>query len=850
MNIIRIQTDYLTEPLGIDITNPRIRWNLQDVKKQTAYEIRYTVNGGTEKTGGIIESDSMFYDFKETFGSRDRVTFYVRALCDGTWVESDPHTFEMGLLKPSDWIAKWITGNYRPNKRTRYPVDCFRKSFQLSDVKRARLYISACGLYEATLNGQRVGEFVLAPGSTDYRKRVQYQTYDVTGMLKDGGNTLELLLADGWYRGSIGAKGMTCIFGTETAVIAQLEAEHSDGRKETVITDDSFRWSNDGELRFADLEDGEIVDKNRTSSYTGTAKITRRTVPLTASDNTFVREQETFRPVRTFMTPSGKKIYEFEQNLAGILFFYVDAKMGDEVHIRMGELLDADGELTLKNIQCVHKGKPTPLQEVHLICKDGRNDYHGRFTIAGFRYVEVDGDIDLRDLTQIALYSDLEETGDFSCDNELINILVRNTRWSLKSNSTDVPTDCPTRERMGWTGDSQVFFNTASYLTNYAPFARKHLVDVFDRQDKNGRLPQIAPYNAEDWFMDVMNGSVGWADVGVLIPWRYYEKYGDDRLLRRYYDDMVRYAKFMIRRCGPARGIYAIYAKPLRLSSENRKYGINNGQSYGEWAEPADVKAFVWTDFCAPNPEESMAYTVYILDLMLKISALLGRTENNALFTEYRDGIKRAYQELVTKEAHTLDTDRQAKLVRPLYMNLLTEEQTAFAKERLLKALENYGYRLGTGFLSTPFILDVLASYDIDACFRLLENEEMPGWLYMAKNSTGTIWEDWAGPSGKQAGIASLNHYSKGAVVEWLIAKMAGIQMDGENHFRIAPCVGGKEKTARATYQSVYGKVTSEWVLEDGTVSVCVTVPGNTSAEFVYGDVRKELMPGTHRFTV
>ena len=458
--------------------------------------------------------------------------------------------------------------------------------------------------------------------------------------------------------------------------------------------------------------------------------------------------------------------------------------------------------------------------------------------------LENDG-VEILDIEQIAITTKMDRVSTLDCSNELINVFYDNTVRSCRSNFVDIPTDCPTRERMGWTGDSQIIFDTASYLFDCHAFFRKHVKDIYDRQDKNGRLPQIAPYSAEDWFMDVMNGSVGWADAGILIPYRMYLQYGDINILKSNYDNMVRYAKFMIKRCGGARGIYVIYAKPLHLSKENKKYGVNNGQSYGEWAEPADVKSFVWTDFAEPHPEESMAYTYWMMDLMVKISTLIGRSENNALFEEYRDGVKRAYQELVTKPRFSLDTDRQCKQVRPLYLDLLNDEQTSFAKERLVKALDNYDWKLGTGFLSTPFILYVLEKIDPNYAYKLLLNEKMPGWLYMAKENTGTIWEGWEGPK-SQAGIASLNHYSKGAMVEWLYRSMLGIKIKDENEFEISPVIGDGIDYAEGSYNSLYGEVAVNWKKNEEGVSFEIVVPANTKATFAYGALRKELEPGKH----
>lgn len=850
MKIINIQTEYLSNPLGIDIVHPRVTWNLENINKQMSYQIIYRINNGIKIKTNIINSSSMHYDFDITFNSKDYVEYQIVVNTDdNNTIISDLNHFEFGLLNKQDWKAKWIAGDYRTLKNKRYPVDYFQKKFIVNDVKKARMYISACGIYEAYINDKRVGNFILAPGSTDYRKRVQYQTYDITPLIKQKENKLNILLADGWYRGSIGAKGYTCVFGKETSFICQIEVEDSKGNITYILSDNTFDFSNDGPIRFADLKDGEIVDFNMQPSFNKKAKIIKKNVNLKASNNNFIEEREIFSPINSYDLKENIKVYEFKQNLAGYLSFEIVAKQNDIIKIKMGELIEANKHVTLKNIQCIRKGKKTPLQEIIIKCKEGINYYHSKFFIAGFKYIEVEGMAKINNIKQIALYSKIEEASSFECSNNLINIFYRNSLWSLKSNSADVPTDCPTRERMGWTGDSQVFFNTASFLTNYASFARKHIADIFDRQDKNGRLPQIAPYNAEDWFMDVMNGSVGWADAGILIPYRFYLKYGDERILENNFDNMIRYANFMIKRCGHAKGLYAIYTKPLHLSKENRKYGINTGQSYGEWAEPTDVKAFSWKDFACPHPEESMAYTSYVLGIMVKICKILHREEFTDKLNEYSVGIKKAYQELVSKEKYTLDTNRQSKLVRPLYMHLLNSSQEEFAKKRLITAIENYDYRLGTGFLSTPFILDVLSSYNLEMAYKVLENEKMPGWLYMAKNDTGTIWESWEGVNAQQ-GIASLNHYSKGALVEWLFKGMCGINIEKENSFIIEPLVGGHITYAKASYDSIYGTISSSWEKENDKIKFIIKVPGNTKAKFIYNNIIKYFDSGYYEFEI
>ena len=842
MKAIRLRTEYLKNPIGVDFKNPHLMWNCESGVRQTAYQIL-----AENWDSGRVESASMQAVYPTLLRERERVNWRVRLWDEngevGDWSEA---FFEMGIRS---WQAKWITGNYTVNKKLRYPVDCFRKTFAVKQpVKRARLYITACGLYEARLGGKKIGDFVMAPGYTDYRKRVQYQTYDVTELLRAGENELTVQLADGWYRGSCGANGIVNQYGTETKLFSQLEITLADSSVQTVVSDESWEWSNDGPIRFADNKDGEIVEAFRTPLWLGKAKLTKHKVIPTASNNVPVREHEQLKPTLV-VTPSGKTVLDFGQNIQGCVSFSLSAHAGKRIFLRFGELIDKDGEFTQKNIQLSNRGKTTPLQQVEYFCAEGWNEYKTTFAVFGFRYVLVETDVPFKpeDFTAHAVYSDLERTGWFESSNELLNRLFEATVWSAKGNHLDIPTDCPTRERHGWTGDAQLFFTSAAYLFNFAPFARKYLHDVYDWQKKNGRLPHIAPEGGSDFYMWTMNGSVGWSDVGVLIPWRYAEIFGDESILREYYDGMAKYARFMEKRVGKTT---PIFSEKLKLSKEAQKYLVNMGQSYGEWAEPVEVGGgFRWQDFVAPHPEVSTAYTAWIMRLMSEIAEKLGHEADAKEFRGYAEGCKKAYRELVSGGPYTLDTDRQAQLVRPLYMELLDEKQTEFAKNRLLEALEHYGWRLGTGFLSTPLILYVLADYDLDAAYKLLENEEIPGWLSMPKQGATTIWESWEGPN-SQEGVASLNHYSKGAVVEWLFSTMCGIRVAGENRFTVAPHPGGHFTHAGAKYDSVYGMVESRWEKKDGKIFYTVSVPANCEAEIILpGGTHKIVGTGEYSFT-
>lgn len=849
MKAINLKCEYLVNPIGIDIQNPRLMWNCEGGIKQTAFRIIAKSDEKIVWDSGKVNSSSMYAEYPHKLKSRERVEWTV-TLRDENNREGEPSEtayFETGLLAASDFTAKWISGNYRVNKKKRYPVDCFKKQFNAQSVAKARLYITACGLYEAKINGQRVGNFVLAPGHTDYTKRIQLQTYDVAKLLKNGENDITVELADGWYRGSCGAWGLKNQYGTQTKLYAQLEITDKTGKVTIVGTDKTWAWSDDGKIRFADNKDGEVVEAWRVPSYSGFAKETKCDVMPVSSNNVPVTEHERFTVKQVVTTPGGAKVLDFGQNIAGYISFAVTAKRGQKIKLRFGEMFDENGEFTQKNFQCANKKrtKVTPLQQIEYFCKDGLNEYKTKFAIFGFQYVLIESDAEWKkeDFTAIAVYSDMEETLSFDSSNELLNKLVEATRWSAKNNHADVPTDCPTRERHGWTGDAQIFCNTASYLFNFAPFARKYVSDMVDGQRKNGKFRQITPKGGIDFYMNFMDGSAGWSDAGVLIPYRIYKRYGDKKILESSYAAMKKYADFKIKTLGKW------YPTAIRtgIDRKYKKYISNYGQSYGEWAEPTEVHITGFKDFACPHPEETTAYIVYMLQTMAEIAEVLGKTDDKKRFSEYAEKAKIGYNKLLECPKFSLDTDRQAKLVRPLYMNLLNEEQSKFAENRLVAALDNYDWRLGTGFLSTPFILYVLEKIDVEYAYKLLENEQMPGWLFMPKMHANTIWESWEGTEA-QGGIASLDHYSKGAVLEWVFSEMCGVKVAGENKFTIAPKAGGKFTFAGCKYQSVYGKVSCGWERQNGKTAYKIVIPANTTAKVILPGGEKTLTAGEYEF--
>ena len=844
MKATHLQVEYLTEPLGLGNPKPRFYWICEGGVTQTAYRIVCTRAGKTVWDSGRVESASMTHIpyAGHDLRSRDSVSWSVQLWDEnGEPGEVTESHFELGLLHDSDWTAKWISGDYKPDPKRRYPVDCFRKDFSAKDVVKARLYAAARGVYDVTINGRRAEDFILAPGATDYRKRIQVQTYDVTEFIKDH-NTVELRLGDGWFRGSVAAYGVTNVFGTQTSVLAQLELSHADGSVQTIVTDASWAWCSDGPLRFADLKDGEVVNATMQPSYSGKAKVVAapKGVILCASDNVPVTEHERFSPT---LLPG--KVLDFGQNIAGYLSFRVKGKKGQRLRIVCSELYDAKAQAVVRNAvetkpaagwtqtklikklmtrQVKGESVETPLQEILFTCSGGEDSYKTSFAVFGFRYAQIFGDVEIKpeDFTAVALYSDLEQTGDFTCSDERVNQLVKNTRWSMKSNFLDVPTDCPTRERLGWTGDAQVFFHTGAYLMNTAPFFRKWLRDMEDGQYRSGLIPAVLPYNGVEMMYKATGSSVGWADAVYLVPYRYYKRYGDKELLRRCWPMMKKYADYL-------------------LKNREKDGHYEKGVHLGEWLEPVEFRDKVY-GAKAKHPEECTAYLYLTMTTVAEIASLLG--EPGAEYRRAADEAKAIYPKYAEP-----DTDRQAKLVRPLALGLLEVEQKKAARARLIQAVENFNYRVGTGFLSTPFLLGELTKAGAaETAYQVLLNTEKPGWLYEVEQGATTVWETWEGYVGR-GDSGSLNHYSPGAVCQWLFDTCAGVRPDGENHFIIAPVPGGTLTHAEARYKSLYGEVKSAWEKTDDGRKFTITIPANCTAELrLPGGRTESVKSGSYTF--
>lgn len=856
LKAILLKTEYLRNPVGIDMIHPEFGWNLEgDSKRQTAYEIKAAHTEDELNTGvcvwesGKVSSASMTHiPYGATLHSRERIYWKVRIWDEhdtvGEW--SETAFFEMGLLERADWKGKWISGDYEPKPGERYPVDLFRKTFHVPAFVKARMYITACGLYETSLNGVKVGDLVLTPGLTSYEKRVQYQVYDITEQLHSGENLWNISLGDGWFRGKLGVFGATNVFGTRTCVLAQIEITDTDGNITYIATDGSFSWCNDGPVRFNDMKDGETIDAAAVPSYQGQARETEWDAVLCCSNNVPVKEKEVLRPT-VLTTPDGSTVLDFKQVIAGYPEFSIQGTKGHTVVLTMGEMLDEEGNFTLSNLVQEHEFAPeycddSRFQTIVYSCgSEHRETWKPKFCIQGFRYVKLDNwseTVKAEHFKAIAVYSDMEVTGEFTCSSPDLEQLVNNTLWSMKGNFLDVPTDCPTRERAAWTGDAQLFFNAGRYFMDFSAFFRKWMQDVFDDQAPDGKIynivPRVAPHGEQ---FDYVEGSSGWIDAGILIPYRYWKTYGDLRMPARWYASMKRLADFMISRMGDT-------SDPdldQKLEpSDHRKYIVTTGFHFGEWNEPGvDMTAVT-----LPKFEEATAYLVYSLNCFSEMAEALGELEDAKQYREISQRAKEAYQYYFVEQG-TIVSTKMAKFVRPLALDLLDSDMKKNVEQGLIQLVREREHHVGTGFLSTPFLLEVIseAGY-LDDAYQMLEKEDYPSWLFEVKQGATTIWENWNGDS-------SRNHYSNGAVCEWIFNTVCGIRLAGENRFVISPQPGGSLTEAAFTYQSIYGKVSCSWRKEGNRYTYQIDVPAGCQAQInIPGMERANVQAGKHDFEV
>jgi alpha-L-rhamnosidase len=691
-------------------------------------------------------------------------------------------------------------------------VPCLRKSFDLrGPVKRAVLFSTALGLYEIHINGQRVGDHVLAPDWTDYRERVRYQSYDVRPLLKRGHNAMAALLANGWFSGHIGNDGHQ-YFGKEPAFLAQLELTYADGSSEQIVTDASWKWrpspilSTDfmfGEDYDARLEvkgwDEPGLEESRWASVKVRDESTRR---LESQVMEPVRKIGEIKPRSVTQPQPGRWVYDLGQNMVGVVRLKVSAPAGTTVTLRHAEMLNPDGTLYTKNLR-------KALSIDHYVCKGGGTEvWQPRFTFHGFRYVEITGLAGKPKsdaVTGLVITSDTARAGEFSCSDPRLNQLQSNIQWGQRGNYLSVPTDCPQRdERLGWMGDAQVFIRTATYNADVAAFFTKWLVDVDDGQSLSGSFSDVSPNTMAS------RGAPGWGDAGVICPWTIYQVYGDKRVLQRHLRAMTKWVEH------------------LRAYSNGFIRETGRGSDYGDWLSiGADT----------PKDLIGTAYFAYSTHLLAQACQAVGHAEESAKYEALFQDIKAAFDKRYVAADGRMEANTQCAYSMALKFDLLPEDLRPKAAQYLADDIRAKNGHLSTGFLGVSYLLPVLTQLgQADTAYQLLLQDSFPSWLFSVKHGATTIWERWDGWTPEKGfqdpGMNSFNHYSLGSCGEYLFGYLGGIRpaSPGFKTILIEPTIRDGLTWTKTTYNSIHGQIATSWKRTGNRFALDVVIPPNTTA--------------------
>ena len=691
------------------------------------------------------------------------------------------------------------------------PPPYLRKEFTVGrPIRRAVVYASALGIYELHINGQRVGEDYFTPGWTDYPTRVHYQTYDVTDLVRQGKNAMAAILADGWYAGYLGFGRKREHYGDKPRLFVQLEMEYADGARRTVVTDRTWKAAYGPHLE-ADFLMGEVYDAQRQmlgwdapdfddSSWDKVAITDTEHGRIHAYPGVTVRETLQIKPLKVTEPEQGRYVFDMGQNFAGWVRMKVRGKAGTKVVLRFAEMLNPDGTIyttNLREARCI---------DTYILAGHGIEVWEPRFTYHGFRYVDVTGypgkpkpDA----ITGIVLHSDTPPVGSFECSNPMVNQLWRNIVWSQRGNFIEVPTDCPQRdERLGWTGDAQIFIRTATYNMDVAAFFTKWLMDLEDAQTKEGAFPDVAPHKVA-----MGSGVPAWGDAGVICPWTIYQVYGDTRALEKHYDSMKKWIAYL---------------------KNNSKDLLRPAYGYGDWVAVGSK---------TPKDVIATAYFAYSTRLVSKVAAVLGKSDDARKYEQLFRQIKDAFNKAYVSDDARIKGETQTCYVLGLYFDLLDGEKRQLAAKHLVEAIRKKNWHLSTGFVGLGHLLPALTKVDrIDVAYRLLNNDTFPSWGYSIKHGATTIWERWDGWTAQKGfqdpGMNSFNHYAFGSVGRWMFGTAAGIDTEGPGYKRIIirPRPGGGFTYTKASYKSIHGEIVSDWKIKGRTFTLNVTVPANTTA--------------------
>ncbi|NLM12812.1 MAG: family 78 glycoside hydrolase catalytic domain [Epulopiscium sp.] len=842
LKAVNLTCEYLENPIGIGERKPRFGWIIESDKKnvvQQTYHIQVSMNEDfidmVWDTGIVESSESIHIPYEGTELKSSTRYFYRVKITDNHGQESgwsDIGFFETALFDLSEWKARFITPE-KDDEAKSSKGKLIRHEFALDgEIACARVYSTALGMYELYINGKRVGEDLLTPGWTSYKKRLQYQTYDVTDLLQKGNNAIGAIVGCGWYKGDLaGWVGRRNLFGSQTALLVQLFVRYTDGREQLIVTDENWKTS-EGPILYSEIYHGETYDARLEkdgwdkpgfddSDWNLVQLFDYPMSVLVPQDGLPVRRQETIKPIDMFTTPKGEKVIDFGQNMVGWVKFTVSGNAGDKVVLKHAEILDAEGNFYTENLR-------TAKQRIEYILKGNETEaFEPHFTFQGFRYIMIEewpGKPTMDDFIGIVIHSDMEHTGEFICSNELVNQLQHNILWGLKGNFVDLPTDCPQRdERLGWTGDAQVFISTAAYLMNVARFFRKWLRDLKADQLENGGVPHVIPnvlqgIMQDDNLLESDHSSTGWGDAAVICPWTIYQAYGDKRILEEQYDSMKGWIEYI-------------------YNHAENGFIWNTGFHYGDWVS-LDAKEGSYFG-ATPNDLTATAFYAYSTQLLAKAAEILEKQEDVEKYSKLHANIVKAFQDEFYTPNGRLAVRTQTAHILALMFNLVPDKYRNRTINTLIELLNEQDGHLVTGFLGTPYFCHVLSQNGkLEEAYHLLLKEDYPSWLYQVKQGATTIWEHWDGlkPDGSMwsPNMNSFNHYAYGAIGDWLYRVVAGLNTDekhpGYKHIVIKPQPGGGMTYAQAELKSMYGKISIKWTIEEGNMIVDVTIPHNTTA--------------------
>jgi len=854
----RLRCEYRINPLGIDVVKPRLNWIvLSDAagQKQTAYRIlaatspeKLTAHTGDLWDSGEIKSDQtthVVYNGKQlTSGMRCFWKVRIRGANGKASYWSKPASWSMGLLKPSDWKAKWIAAqeDSPASEAGVMPATMLRKSFKIAGpIKRATVHVSGLGVYDLHINGKKVGDSLLAPGFTMYRSRVQYQTFDVTKMLAEGDNAAGAILSDGWngeYFFGMPMRQTQRPFEGRRGFIMQLEVELAAGKTQMILSDKSWRSTRNGPMRVASLYDGERYDGRMAmpgwdkpgfddkrwnqavlATYLDKANLVwRRNEPIRV-----VRE---LKPVKLTEPKPGVFVFDMGQNMVGWCRLKVNGRAGTSVKLVHGEMLNEDGTVYTANLRGALQ------TDVFIKGVHEAQTYEPKFTYHGFRYVQLTGNEykpwrymppykpRITDLVGRVFHSASPQAGQFECSSELINKINQMVVWVQRGNMHSVPTDCPQRcERGGWMGDIQSFAQTAIFNMDMSGFFCKWIPDVRDSQNVEGPFSNFAPMDHGRW----KGGTPAWSDAGVIVPWRVYQNYGDVRMLAEHYESARRWVDY-------------VYKNNPNLLWERR-----HGDNFNDWLNGDTIIAEGWPTKGGRVPPRVLAsaFFYYSTNTVAKMAAVIGRADEAKKYAARAAGIKAAFNKKYVKSDGTIEGNTQAGCALALRFDLLPENVRPKAAAHMVADFKRYKGHMSTGIqTSHRLMLELTRNGYNDEAYRLLNMREFPSWGFMLDQGATTIWERWDGyvkGRGFQKPLMnSFNHWALGAVGEWMWRNIVGLNPDeakpGWKHFIVAPRPGGGLTWARGSYKSIRGEITSAWRIEGGKFSLDVTVPPNTTA--------------------